>query len=215
LKAYYALKEPVSFGRVWRDAETVREGDTWSAKMPVINVDDYVFGFANMRYAGNIVISTDFNAVIPSTLGDAVATDEPSAELSGSTGLWREVAPAEVGGIEGFRALNNQRGTFSSQFGDPKWKAPPGAALSLQFYCTQPQSLIIEVNDRYVADMEITAAEAWQRMMITADVLKHKGNGSAMSGWSEAASIRIKPKPGEDITKVVFADVRWVLDETP
>ena len=209
LKAYYALKEPVSFGRVWRDAETVREGNTWSAKMPVMNVDDYVFGFANIRYAGNIVISTDFNAVIPSTLGNAVATDEPSTDLSGDTAVWSDVAPAEVGGIEGFRPLNNQRGTISRLFSDPKWKAPPGAALSLQFYCTQPQSLIIEVNDRYVADMEITAAEDWQTMIIKADALRSV-HGTALSGWPEAASIRIKPKPGEDITKVVFANVKWV-----
>jgi dienelactone hydrolase len=209
LKAYYALKEPVSFGRVWRDAETVREGDTWLAKMPVINVDDYVFGFANIRYAGNIVISTDFNAVIPSSLGSAVATDEPSADLSGSTALWSDVAPAEVGGIEGFRPLNNQRGTVARQFNDPKWKAPSGAVLSLQFYCTQPQSLIIEVNDRYVAELEITAAEGWQTMVIKADALKQTINGAVMRDWSDAASIRIKPKPGEDITKVVFANVRW------
>lgn len=210
LKAYYALKEPVSFGRTWRDAETVRERDTWSAKMPVMKVDDYVFGFANIRYAGNIVISTDFNAVIPSTLGRAVATDEPSTDLSCSTALWSDVAPAEVGGIEGFRPLNNQRGTVCQQFGDPKWRAPENASLSFQFYCTQPQSLVMEANDQFATDLEITASEDWQTLVVSADQLKHKDRGTALGSWSEVRAIRIIPKPGEDITKVVLANVRWV-----
>jgi len=88
LKAYYALKQPVSFGRSWRDVNAVRHGDTWVAKMPVLNVDDYVFGFANIRYTNNIVLSTDFNAAIPSKLGHAVATDKASYVLSGAASQW-------------------------------------------------------------------------------------------------------------------------------
>jgi len=210
LNAYYALKEPVSFGRSWRDAVAVREGDTWVAKLPVLNVDDYVFGFANIRYANNIVLSSDFNAAVPAKLGHAVATDKVSDDLSGADSQWSDVGPAEgVGGIMGFRPLNNQVGTVSQQFSDPKWKAPPGVALSFQFYCTQPQSLIIEANGQYVADIDITASDEWQTMTLKAEQFKHKGQGFALGNWSDINSIRIKPKPGQDITKVVFAGFKW------
>jgi len=211
LKAYYALKNPVSFGRAWRDVEAAREDDTWVARLPVLNVDDYVFGFANIRYAGNIVISTDFEAAIPSKLGDAVATDEPTDMISEGTGMWSDVAPVEgVGGVKGFRALNRRHGTISEQFSDAKWKAPPGAQLSFKFYCTQPQDLVLVVNHRYEADIEITASDEWQTIAVSAERADHRQNGSPMGDWSRADSIQIKPKTGADLAKVIFAEFKWL-----
>jgi dienelactone hydrolase len=75
---YYALKSPCSFARSWRDTTCVRNGDIWIGKMPVMNVDDYVFGYANITYDNTVVVSTDFNAAIPSKLGAAKATDKDS-----------------------------------------------------------------------------------------------------------------------------------------
>ena len=37
----YALKNPVWLIRAWRDAQSVKNGDVWVAKMPVLNVEDY------------------------------------------------------------------------------------------------------------------------------------------------------------------------------
>jgi len=210
LEMYYALKNPVSFARAWRDADSVQRRDnTWVAKMPVLNVDDYVFAFANIRYAGNIVISSDFTAAIPSNLGEALATDKPTNVISEGTGLWREVAPVEVGGIKGFRALNNRWGTMSEQFTDPKWKAPANAQLSFKFYCTQPQYLTLIVNRIFQTDIEITASDDWQTMVIPADILISKIDQKRMEDWATAASVRIIPKEGMDITKVIFADFKW------
>ncbi len=132
LEAYYALKNPVSYGRAWRNARAVRQGSTWVAEMPVLNVDDYVFAFANIRYANDIVLSSDFLAVVPSKLGAAVATDKPSNNLSEHTAAWSNTAPVEgVGGIRGFRVLH-KRGTLNEQFSDPKYKAPPDVRLSFK-----------------------------------------------------------------------------------
>jgi len=214
LKAYYALKNPVSFGRAWRDANAVRDGDTWVAKLPVLNVDDYVFGFASIRYDNNCVVSSDFEAAIPSSLGDAVATDRRSDVISEGTGMWKNVAPVEgVGGIKGFRPLDSRWGTSSTQFSDPKWKAPEGAALSFQFYCTQPQALTLTADRGFVTDLAITASDDWQAMTIKAEQLKHSAHGHALGAWSDIDSIAIKPKPGADITKVVFASFKWVAPE--
>jgi hypothetical protein len=69
VRIYEAQKTPNNIMRSWHDVQVVREGDTWVAKLPVLNVDDYVFSYGNMRYANNIVISSDFNAAIPSKLG--------------------------------------------------------------------------------------------------------------------------------------------------
>jgi hypothetical protein len=70
-----ALKNPCSFARSCRDTASVRQGNQWIGKMPVLNVDDYVFGYANITYDTTIVRSTEFNAAIPAKLGSAKATD--------------------------------------------------------------------------------------------------------------------------------------------
>ena len=65
VEVFYALKEPCSFNRSWRDAACARSGDEWTGKMPVLNVDDYVFGYANVTYDTTLVLSTAFCAAIP------------------------------------------------------------------------------------------------------------------------------------------------------
>jgi len=88
VEMWYALKNPCYFTRTWRDVECVKTGNFWVGQMPVANVDDYVFGFANINYDTTVVVSTDFNAAIPSKLGNAKATDKTSNVVySGDGGI--------------------------------------------------------------------------------------------------------------------------------
>lgn len=207
VEVYCALKEPVSFIRHWLDAKAERRGNTWVAKVPVKNVDDYLFAFANLRYPGDIVISSDFTAAIPSKLGKAVAT---RVDAEDGSDAWSEVGPVEgVGGVKGLRAINNSMGTVCRQFGEPGRQAPEGAVMDFRFYCTQPQTLILEADDRFAVDLEITAADGWQAVVVRPEQLRAKGDGTPLASWSRVTSIRLKPKAGSDITKVVFADIRW------
>ena len=209
LQVYQCLKTSNNIARFWRDVDSVRQGNTWVAKLPVMNVNDYVFSYANIRYNNDCVLSSDFEAVIPSKLGKAVATDKKSDLISVGTGQWSHVGPAEgLGGVQGFRPLDNRRGTKNIQFSDPKWKAPQGSKLSFRFYCTQPQKVVLSANRRFTKELEITASNHWQRMTLPAKQLLSHGVG--LSEWSVADSISIMPKPGSDITKVVFAEFEWV-----
>jgi hypothetical protein len=117
-----------------------------------------------------------------------------------------------VGGIKGFRPLNNHRGTKSEQFSDPKWQAPQGADLIFMFYCTQPQTLVLSANGRFTTDIQMTASDEWQSMTLKASKLMHPA-GFAMGDWSEVNNLGIKPKHGSDITKVVLANFEWKAPE--
>ena len=212
LQVYQCLKTANNIARFWRDVESVRRGNTWITKLPVMNVHDYVFSYANIRYDNECVVSSDFEAAIPSKLGNAVATDKKSDVISEGTGKWTHVGPAEgVGGVQGFRPLDNRRGTQNEQFSDPKWKAPKGAALNFRFYCTQPQKIVLSAGRWFSVDLDITASNEWQQMTIVASQLKN--NGASMNDWSVADKIGIKPKPDSDITKVIFAEFKWVTPE--
>jgi hypothetical protein len=213
VKIYYALKNPISFGRAWRDTTLVKENNIWRAKLPVMNVDDYVFGFAQLNYQGDIVITSKFQAAIPSNLGNAIATDEPRNSLEGTTG-WANAAPVEgIGSVMGFRALNKHRGTLNEQFSDPAFKAPENANLKFEFYCTQPQNITIEVNGLYMATIEITASNDWQSKILSANMLKNKHDQQAMKNWSNTHKLSLKSAQGSDITKVVFAKFQWDKNE--
>jgi hypothetical protein len=218
LEIYYALKDPVSFNRSWRDVPSVRRGDSWVASLPVMNVDDYVFGYANVFYDTTLVLSTEFNAAIPAKLGaHAKATDRRAESFaSGRDGMtWTDVAEVDgVGGITGFRATDNRRGTRTENLGDPKWRAPPGAALEFKFYCTEPQRLTVTAG-RFVGEIEIPASDAWQSRSIDPQALVLKGGKEPMKNWAGVTSLHFGPAPGSDITKVIFAEFRWTAPDSP
>ncbi|MBI5822173.1 MAG: prolyl oligopeptidase family serine peptidase [Verrucomicrobia bacterium] len=216
VQVYEAQKTPNNIARSWRDVQAVHEGNAWIAKLPVLNVDDYVFSYANIRYSNNIVISSDFEAAIPSKLGKAVATDKRSDTISAGVGAWTDAAPAEgVGGVRGFRPLNNAQGTKNDQLGDPPWKAPHKAAFSFRFYCTEPQKLTLIAEGSYEMELNITASDNWQSMVVPANKLIHKNKlKRPLPDWSKVTEVQIKPKRGSDITKVIFADFKWVSEQS-
>lgn len=216
VEMFYALKNPVSFTRSWRDVTSTQRGEQWIGKLPVLNVDDYVFAFANITYDSTIVRSTDFNAAIPSKLGNAKATDKPTDNLS-SNGYdgWTNIAELEGRkGIKGFRSTNNQRGSGTQQLSDPKWRAPEKSSLSFKFYCTEPQTVVLTAADYNSVELEITASDDWQEMKIAPERLINRFNQKPMTDWSSVGKIHFLPKAGSDLTKIIFADFKWVTGTT-
>ena len=210
VEGYYALKDPCSFSRYWRNAKLERQGDAWVAKLPVADINDYVFAFANLRYKGDIVISSDFTAAIPSKLGQALATDKRAENLTDEEGLWSDAVVVEgPGGIKGIRALYNQKGISCTSLTDPKWNAPKGSALSFQFHSTDPQAVIIDAGGNFNTQIDLPASNDWQSITIPASKVLWGGNAHPMTDWNSVVGITIKPAPGKDMTKVIFADIKW------
>jgi dienelactone hydrolase len=212
VEMFYALKSPCSFTRAWRDAHATQNGRKWTGSLPVLHTEDYVFAFANITYKSTIVRSSDFQAAIPARLGNARATDKPSEAISeGGYSQWKNIAELEgPKGIKGFRPTNNQRGSATEQLNDPKWKAPAGSELAFKFYCTEPQQVILSATNYHSVELEITASDQWQEIVIPAARLKNRFNQNSLKDWSVVGDIAFLPKPGSDITKVLFADFKWL-----
>ena len=198
VEIYYALKEPCSFNRSWRDAACAKNGNRWTGKMPVLNVDDYVFGYANVTYDTTLVLSTAFCAAIPAKLGAAKATDKRSSVIytgDDGRGVWTAVAEVEgPRGIKGFRCTNHRAGTGTEQLSDPKWKAPAAARLGFKFYCTQPQTLILTANSYDSGEIEITASDDWQEMVIPAHKLINRFSNKPMKDWTTVGTNLADPE---------------------
>ena len=218
VEVFHAIKSPSSFSRSWRDAKVVQSGkNQWTASLPVLNVKDFVFSFANLTYDNTVVRSTDFEAAIPSELGKARATDKRSSTLytgDDGIGVWTDVAEVEgPGGIKGFRSTNKHRGSGTEQLADPKWQAPEGADLGFDFYCTQPVTLTFVAENHYEGTIEITASDDWQKMIIDRKTLLNRFSKKPLSGWGKVGRIKFLPKDGSDITKVIFSEFRWVKNK--
>jgi len=216
VEMFYALKTPCSFARSWRDTPCVRKNGQWVGKMPVLNVDDYVFGYANITDDTTIIRSTDFNAAIPAKLGNARATDKPSNDLSSSGySSWTNIAEVEGrNGIKGFRPINNQRGAGTEQLNDPKWQAPINSQLSFKFYCTEPQTVVLTAADYNSVELEITASDNWQEIHIAPGRLINRFSQKPMVDWSGVGKIHFLPRDGSDLTKVIFAEFEWAPNTT-
>jgi hypothetical protein len=177
-------------------------------------VDDYVFAYANVIYDTTVVVSTDFKASIPSKLGNARATDKASDVIysgDGGVGVWSNIAEVEgVGGVKGFRCTSNNAGFGTDRLSDPKWQAPANGALSFRFYCTEPQTLIFFAGD-YSGELEITASDTWQEMVVPKEKLFNRHNQKvSLPNWEKVGNFSFKPQTGSDITKILFAQFKWV-----
>ena len=202
--------------RTWRDASAVRAGDKWIAKLPVLNVGDYVFAFANARYENNIVLSSDFKAVIPSTLGNAIATDKITDVIPWRNHEWTETEPARAGdGVEGFRAVNKKTGMRNLQISDPAWNAKPNSALSIRFFCTEAQNLFVSVNDQFDTKLELEPSGGWQTLVVPSKNLRHRTTAQPMPDWTKARDLLLMPSAGStsDMTQVIFSEFRWVQEQ--
>ena len=117
-----------------------------------------------------------------------------------------------IGGIKGFRCSDNKLGTGTELTIKPEWKATsPGAQLGFKFYCTQPQTLILTAGS-FETEIEITAAEdSWRDMLLPANKLINPTNQKHLASWKSVTAIHLKPKAGADITKVLFAQFKWVV----
>lgn len=212
VEMFYALKNPCSFARAWRDAALVQNGVQWTGQMPVLNVDDYLFAYANITYDTTVVRSSEFVAAIPSRLGPARATDKASDSISeNGYSQWTNIAELEgPHGMKCFRPVNNQRGSGTEQLHDPKWKAPAGSQLVFKFYCTEPQTVVLNATNQHSVELDITASDEWQEMKIPAARLANRFSQKPLKDWSEVGEISLQPKPGSDLTKVLFADFKWL-----
>jgi len=74
--------------------------------------------------------------------------------------------------------------------------------------------VILTGGNYYHAEIEITASDEWQEMVVAAERLTNRFNQQPMKDWSSAGRLHFQPKPGSDLTKVIFAEFKWVLGET-
>ena len=210
VEIYYALKEPFNISRNWRNAEVFKMKKMWTAKMPIVDTEMYLFAYANVRYESAIVLSSNFEAVVPSRIGKAIATDKKSLIIyrgSDGAGCWTPTVIEAVGpdGVRGFKS-SDDHSFWTDQPNDPKWYAPEGARLSFKVLSKEQKTLTIKA-EHFSGRVDVDGSDKWQRVIVEAKELKNSFNSSPLAGWDKAKVVRIE---GSKLKELIFTDFEWI-----
>lgn len=204
--------DPHPIARFWRSAPAERQGDTWTAKLPIMSVEQPLFAFANVEYrldtgipAGShdgstelFALSSQFRTVTPAQLQAArvKATDAPSPLIDDfARGFqdWYRLS-----------AENPHHWEFSTRkISDPKWRGPAGSRLTLEVQCGKPNELIVIVTDNFfrsyrgrqqefVAVVKLLGGDAWQTVSLRPQDFRPIDGKADLSSWKEADLLSLR-----------------------
>lgn len=154
VEIYYSLGERWPPARYWRSAAVQRDGEAWTAALPVMDAWEPLLAFANVEYVDGVCLSSRLARAIPGQLGRARPSLTRSHDLAqGNTGLepWFFVpAYTDPNRTEAYLRIERDAGgaflTLDSALfgdpmrfavathlpGDPQFRGPTGAVLAFE-----------------------------------------------------------------------------------
>lgn len=235
VEIFYALENPYSVNRHWRDGRVTASDGVFSAPLPVMNADEYLFSYANITYESGTVISSPLEAVIPAELGAVATIAEPSRVFyEGAEGLagWTsnstgtDPIPAKAGtrmkvavGPEGKSGFTVERvSPLIYAPGDPEYRAPEGASLQFDIKTAKGEDFVVKLHKHYwvagfstfACEVAVGANSGWQTITIDGgQFLNVKNDEPLGSSINEANVLELSMKNGWKDEAVIFRNFRW------
>lgn len=238
VQIYYALENPFTVNRHWRDAVAVKKGETYRAELPVMNSDEYLFAFANITYKSGVVLSSKLEAVIPEKIGAKVSISKPNRTFyDGEEGLagWVCSSPGTdpVPGLikqplkmvvgpdskKGF-TFDARRTPWTYAPGDPEFRAPKGASLEFEIKSTNGEDFVVKLHKNYqiggsktyAAAVKLSGKPGWQKVKLEASDFKEVKNGDILGeSINEVNTLELAPGKGgrwQD-KEIILRNFRW------
>jgi len=206
---YYSV-DPDPRARFWRSAEAKKTGATWTAKLPILNVEQPLFAFANVVYelkkaepvpfaqpTEHFAISSMLHTVPPSELkhAEVKATDESSTLIDDFSHSWRDWYLLEAG--------NPHHWEYSTRkLGDPKWQGQPGQRLTLNMQSEKPNELVVVLTENFfrsyrgkmkecVAVVKLAGGKDTQTLSLEPKDFK-ASDGEALSSWKNVDVLSLR-----------------------
>lgn len=230
---FYAVENRNPRNRYWRSATGGRDRDIWTADLPILDPSQPLFAFANVLYESGVCLSTNLVPVVPSELGDARTTDQPSLvidDFSTGTDGWVTSSPATdpippvphllttVVGPEGKPGITVTRpiALTTHKVGDPRWRGPEGTQLQFQVHVRSPRMLRVVVHERefaigwaqYAAEVVLEPGEGWQTITLPASAFS-TDQGEHLNGWAKVQQLELKTTGGAG-DEPIYTKFRWV-----
>lgn len=185
--------------RFWHHVAAIRDGDSWSAELPLNNTDQPLWVYGNISYplekpvtgAGyyyrtyttqKFNLSSRMQTASPDQLKAAgvKATLQPSLVIESFEGDWEK---------EWFTYRPEDWGRTTHKLYDPQWAAPPGAKLAFDVLSENPNKLVVGL-DNYGAELQLAGGSKWQSIVLTESNFKDASSG-VMSAWIGIKELRL------------------------
>ena len=187
---YYSA-DPHALTRFWRDAGAVKSGSQWTAKCPVMSLEQPLFAFANVVYetpaayrtgpqeagrgnSATFAISSRVLSAGPAQLQAAKvkATDKPERTIDDGARGWHDWYRLNWGHAPLWVATTRK-------LKDPKWRGPDGATLSFEIRSETDNRLVLTFQCNgwgamvpgkpavdYTAIKNLSASKDWQTVSV-------------------------------------------------
>ena len=203
---YYSL-DPDPRARFWRSTDASRNGDTFTAKLPLPSPDGPFFAFANVFYQlptpesfvlpglpkeiREVCLSTTLHRATPTELRAAAVkpADAPSLLLDDFTHGWRDWYQLNVGNRDHWQH-------WTRKVTDPKWRGPDGTRLALTLRVAEPNRMTIVAIENewrsyrgprrtYTAEVTLRGATEAQTLAFAPGDFKDATDGKPLKSWSQ------------------------------
>ena len=135
----------------------MKSGATWTAKLPILSVDQPLFAFANAAYPLKKSESEPYSPpteqyILSSLLHTAVSADLKKAEVKATDTTDPVIDDWKHGWRDWYMlsADNPHHWEFSTRkLADPKWKGQPGQKLTLEVQAEKPNEMLIVLTENF------------------------------------------------------------------
>lgn len=206
---YYSI-DPDPRARFWRSANAIKSGDTWTAKLPILSVDQPLFSFANVVYGmakgdtkpssqqiNHFALSSSFHFVQPVDLrrANVLATDKISPVIDDFARGWQDWYVLE--------ASNPHHWEYSTRkLSDPKWQGQPGQRLTLDVQSDKANELVIVLQENFfrgyrgksqefIAVAKLNGGSDHQTVVLTPANFKTL-DGEALTSWKHVDLLSVR-----------------------
>jgi dienelactone hydrolase len=206
---YYSV-DPDPRARFWRSVESKRVGDTWTAKLPILAVDQPLFAFANVAYrlkksesepyarpTEQYAISSMLHTAVPADLkkSDVKATEKPDPMIDDFSHGLQDWYLLEAG--------NPHHWEFSTRkLTDPKWQGQTGHRLKLDIEAEKPNELVVVLTENFfrsyrgksqefVAVVKLNGGKDTQSVSLEPKDFR-TSDGEALSSWKNVDLLSLR-----------------------
>ena len=190
--------------RFWRQATSKRQGDTWSAQLPVLDTALPMFAYANVQYPLEKPVTGAeyyYRTYTANSFSIASKLHTVTPEMFKEAGVKATIQPSLL--IESF-GEGWEKGWFTydlakvwpsmpltcNKLSDPEFQAPAGAKLACDVLAEQPNELVL-CYDNYAAEAHLQGDGKWQTITLVPSDFQDAG-GRGLDGWKPCGEFSLK-----------------------
>ena len=198
--------DPDPRARFWRTAKGGREGDSWSAELPILSVEQPLFAFANIHYrlekpvevqfarpTSVFAISSMLHTAAPGELREkgARATDNPSRLVDDFSRGFRDWYRLSADTPHHWQL-------WTRKIADPKWRGGAGERLTFEVKTEKPNRLVVIITENFfrgyrgsrkgesVAVVELPGGSGWHEVSLAVGEFIHQKSSKRLVSWDVA-----------------------------